>query len=47
MSAGNEVAVTLSADLFKHLRTEAARLGIAIEWLVASLVYDTIDFEQA
>ncbi|HEX8200988.1 MAG TPA: hypothetical protein VF590_10900 [Isosphaeraceae bacterium] len=43
MSAEPEVAVTLSAELHKHLRAEARRLGIPLKWLVASLVVDTID----
>lgn len=42
---GNEanVAVTLSADLLRTMRREARRLGVPIEWLVASLVVDTVE----
>lgn len=43
MSIQTDFAVTLSAELFKHLRSEARRLGVPLEWLVASLVVDTLD----
>jgi hypothetical protein len=43
MSVETDFAVTLSAALWKHLRSEAARLGVPLEWLVASLVVDTLD----
>jgi hypothetical protein len=43
MSGEPEVAVTLSDELLDHLRSEAQRLEIPLEWLVASLVVDTID----
>ena len=43
MSGEPEVAVTLSAELHRHLRAEARRLGIPLAWLVASLVVDTMD----
>ncbi|MBX6314320.1 MAG: hypothetical protein IRY99_15615 [Isosphaeraceae bacterium] len=43
MNAALEVAVTLSADLLRHLRQEAKRLEVPLEWLVASLVVDTLD----
>jgi hypothetical protein len=36
-----EVAVTLEPELFEQLRSEAERLGVPLEWLVASLVVDT------
>jgi hypothetical protein len=39
----HEVAVTLSADLFAHLTAEAKRLDVPLEWLVASIVLDTVD----
>lgn len=42
-SSTPEVAVTLSADLYRHLRAEARRLQIPLEWLVASLVVDTVE----
>lgn len=41
-----ELAVTLSDELFHHLSDEAARLGIPLEWLVASMVVDTMDEEE-
>jgi hypothetical protein len=43
MIARPEVAVTLSPELFDRLNTEAKRLGLAVEWLVAALVADTIE----
>lgn len=43
MNARTELAVTLSDDLYDHLCDEARRLGIPLEWLVASLVVDTIE----
>ena len=47
MTTSPELAITLSAALFDHLREEAGRLGVPIEWLVASLVVDTIDESAA
>ena len=38
MNTGSELAVTLSAELYKHLRAEARRLKLPLEWLVASMV---------
>ena len=43
MNSATEVAVTLAPELFKRLRAESRKLGVSIEWLVASLVVDTID----
>ena len=43
MNTRSELEVTLSAKLLDRLRTEAKRLGIPVEWLVASLVVDTVD----
>jgi hypothetical protein len=43
MSGESEVAVTLSTALLNHLRDESERLGIPLEWLVASMVVDTIE----
>ena len=37
----SEVAVTLTPELFKHLKAEAKLLGVPLAWLVASLVADT------
>lgn len=45
MTADTSLAVTLSADLFKLLTEEARKLGLPLEWLVASLVVDTVDSE--
>ena len=42
MISAAEVCVTLTADLYKRLRTEARELGVPMEWLVASIVADTI-----
>jgi len=38
-----ELSVTLSPELLQALEDEAQRLGVAIEWLVASLVVDTLE----
>jgi hypothetical protein len=43
MSNAPEIAVTLAPDLFKQLLIEARRLGVSLEWLVASLVVDTME----
>ena len=43
MSTDPGLAVTLSAELFARLKSEARRLGLPLEWLVASLVVDTVD----
>jgi hypothetical protein len=37
------VEVTLSSELLRHLRAEAKKLGVAIEWLIASMVVDTAE----
>ncbi len=42
----SEVAVTLSADLYDHLATESRRLSVPLEWLVASIVADTMEDEE-
>lgn len=39
----DEVAVTLTPELFDRLRSEADALGVSITWLVASLIVDTMD----
>ncbi len=46
MNGAAEVCVTLEPDLYRHLREEARRLGVALEWLVASLVVDTIESDS-
>jgi hypothetical protein len=43
METEPSLAVTLSADLFALLSLEARKLGLPLEWLVASLVADTVD----
>jgi len=37
------VEVTLSGELLRHLRAEAKRLGVPLQWLVASMVLDTVE----
>ena len=44
MTGTKGVEVTLSSDLLFYLRVEARKLGVAIEWLIASLVVDTAEF---
>ena len=43
MIAEPSLAVTLSVELFELLTAEARSLGLSLEWLVASLVADTVD----
>ena len=43
MTSATEVSVTLTAALYARLREEARQLGIPLEWVVASLVVDTIE----
>lgn len=43
MRTRHALSVTLSPELFAHLSTEATRLDVPLEWLVASMVLDTID----
>jgi len=43
MNPATELLVTLSPALFERLRAEARRLDVALDWLVAALVADTID----
>ena len=47
MNNKSEVAVTLAPELFKSLWIEARKLGVSIEWLVASLVVDTMEGSNA
>lgn len=42
-ATAREVAVTLSPELLARLRDEAQTLGVAIEYLVAALVVDTME----
>jgi hypothetical protein len=43
MKRKSEIAVTLTPELFKRLTTEAGQLEVSLEWLVASLVVDTME----
>jgi hypothetical protein len=43
MTSISELFVTLSDDLFGHLRRLAADLEVPVEWLVAGIVCDTIE----
>jgi len=43
MTTEPSLAVTLSVELFELLSAEARKLGLPLEWLVASLVADTVD----
>jgi len=46
MNTTSELAVTLSPELYEQLRAEADLLGLPLEWLVASLVADTIGDDE-
>lgn len=41
-----EVSVTLSKELYRQLRAESRRLGLPLEWVVASMVADTIESRE-
>ncbi len=43
MASDSELVVTLSETLLGHMRGRAAALRIPLRWLVAGLVYDTIE----
>jgi hypothetical protein len=43
MTPRSEIVVTLSDDLFGHLRSLATVLEVPFEWLVAGIVCDTIE----
>lgn len=43
MTTQSELSVTLSPELYRHLRSEARKLGVPLRWLVASLVVDTME----
>lgn len=43
MHSATEFSVTLTPELYEQLRDEARLLGLSIEWVVASLVADTIE----
>ncbi|GAC1471425.1 MAG: hypothetical protein NVSMB9_17590 [Isosphaeraceae bacterium] len=45
MNSATELAVTLTPELFQRFRAESRQLGLPIEWLIASLVVDTIEAE--
>lgn len=38
-----ELAVTLSAELYESLAAEARELGVPLEWIIASLIVDTME----
>jgi hypothetical protein len=43
MNTEREVAVTLSARLYKKLAAEAEATGLPLQWLVAALVVEAFD----
>lgn len=43
MTTTPDVDVTLSAKLYRHLLAEAKQLGVSLEWLIASMIVDTVD----
>jgi hypothetical protein len=43
MKRAAEVSVTLTAELYELLKAESRQLDVPLEWLVASLVVDTIE----
>jgi hypothetical protein len=43
MKRAAEVSVTLTPELYKLLSAESRELGVPLEWIVASLVVDTIE----
>ncbi len=42
-----ELCVTLSAELYESLRAESYRLDVPLEWLVASLIVDTMEGSES
>lgn len=46
MNATPTLNVTLSEKLLEHLREEAVLLDLPLEWLVASLVADSLEEEE-
>jgi hypothetical protein len=46
MKRAAEVSVTLTAELYELLAAEARQLGVSLEWIVASLVVDTIESDS-
>ena len=46
MTTEPSLAVTLSAELFATLSAEARKLGLPLEWLVASIVAETVEPEE-
>lgn len=43
MNSASELSVTLTPELYRHLVRESRRLDVPLEWLVASLIVDTVD----
>ncbi len=46
MNTRPELTVTLSRELYKHLSAESVRLDVPLEWLVASMVLDTVHSDE-
>jgi hypothetical protein len=43
MTFKGDIAVTLTPELYERLRVESGTLDVPLEWLVASLVLDTLE----
>lgn len=43
MNQTDAFAVTLTPELFERLSAESVRLGVPLEWVVASMVLDTVE----
>ncbi len=43
MNTTSEVKVTLTRALFEQLSVKAGKIGVPLEWLVASLVVDMLE----
>jgi hypothetical protein len=43
MTIKRDIAVTLTQELYDRLRAESGTLDVPLEWLVASLVLDTLE----
>ena len=46
MNNATMYSVTLTPELFERLRAESSAIGVALEWLVAALVADTLESQQ-
>jgi hypothetical protein len=47
MNGTPHVLVTLSADLLRHLDQLGRTMDVPIQWMAASLVYDTIESAES